>query len=333
MQFSEGEAPWRSIPEWVHFLVNLGYRWPDEDAAARRIGLVSMPCDSAAAGLIALGAMRRRLEQPEAHDLQVHFQRILALGEPNPPNPVLIHRIERGEWKFAGFIPYGGIRVERADALKKNQKTGFSIAMSIILEQAGDWCFRGEPQVTGSESDYQNHYESLLDDAGDINIQNLTHSDLVRGVCLVGRVAGERSTLNLMNDVCFKAGGRNANLAELLTIDGWSSHGSTSGPAPRVSFVNSRTSDSNIITFKPKLVVVDGDQALLRVLGRSEFDECDFICTYSRGVARERLEELGSKIEHLSQWYSVDYDSLSSFPSSPRGIAMSILTKRVPSWP
>jgi len=333
VQFSDGESPWREMPEWVHFLMNLGYRWPGVDLSARRIGFVSMPCDSAAAGFIALGAMRRRLEKPEAHDLGIHYERILALGKPDPDNPILIHKVERGEWEFAELIRYGGVRVKRADAAKKkNQKAVFSYGKSIIPDQAGDWYFLGEPQVTGSEPHYLNHYASLLEDAGNIHIQNLTRSDRMRGVCLVGRVAGECATLNLMNDVCFKAGGENRNLAELLTIDGWSSFGSSSGPVPRVSFVNSRFSDSITNHIRPSLVVVDGDQALLRVLVRSEFDECDIVCAYSRTVERERLEDLGAKLEHLSQWYSVDRDSLLAYPRSPRGIAISMLKKRISSW-
>ena len=39
-----------------------------------------MPCESAAAGLVALGAMRRRLAVDDANDSLAHFQRIERLA-------------------------------------------------------------------------------------------------------------------------------------------------------------------------------------------------------------------------------------------------------------
>ena len=330
MQFSEGEAPWREIPGWVYFLLNLGYQWPDQEATTRRVGFVSMPCDSAAAGLIALGALRKRLESGEANDFDAHFKRILGLGDQHPSNPVLVNKSERGRWVFDGRHTHGGIWVKRVDPVSPDRRSGLSIRRTISFEQAKDWFFQEEPPISESEAHYQAHYENLLNGAGPIHLSNLTRSDLAGGVCLIGRVAGECATLNLMNDVCFRADDQNANLAELLTIDGWSSHGSSPNPVPRVSFVNSRRLSSDPITPKAKVSIVDGDLALLRVLARPEFDECDIVCAYPRSMARERLEELGAKIEHLSQWYSVDHESLSVLPRNPRGIAMSMIRKRCP---
>jgi hypothetical protein len=80
MQFSEANGAWQVIPRWADFLIRLGFEWPEGESETRRIGLISMPCDSAAAGLIALGAMRRRLELDDANDLTAHFQRIRALA-------------------------------------------------------------------------------------------------------------------------------------------------------------------------------------------------------------------------------------------------------------
>jgi hypothetical protein len=53
--FSESGLDRKEIPAWAHYLIRLGNSWPYPDPGKRRIALVSMPFDSAAAALIALG--------------------------------------------------------------------------------------------------------------------------------------------------------------------------------------------------------------------------------------------------------------------------------------
>src|ERR1700694_3416217 len=74
--FSEADSPWQAIPRWANFLIRCGYACAGSDASSRRIGLISMPCESAAAAVVALGAMRRRLTLAQANDLTSHYQRL-----------------------------------------------------------------------------------------------------------------------------------------------------------------------------------------------------------------------------------------------------------------
>jgi hypothetical protein len=62
---------------WVDFLIKLGFGWPSGTARARRISLVSMPCDSAGAGLVTLGAMIRDLGNSAANDSDGHYDALL----------------------------------------------------------------------------------------------------------------------------------------------------------------------------------------------------------------------------------------------------------------
>jgi hypothetical protein len=55
MPASESGLDRKEILAWAHYLIRLGNSWPHPDPGKRRIALVSMPCDSAAAALIALG--------------------------------------------------------------------------------------------------------------------------------------------------------------------------------------------------------------------------------------------------------------------------------------
>ena len=77
MFFSEANQEWQVVPRWVTFLIRLGYNWPCGVLGQRRIALISMPCDSAAAGLIALGALIRDLGNPNANDVDGHYDALL----------------------------------------------------------------------------------------------------------------------------------------------------------------------------------------------------------------------------------------------------------------
>ena len=96
MQFSEADAAWQRLPQWAEFLIKVGFALADETPDCRRIRVVSMPCDSAGAGLLALGAMRRRLALADANDLQSHFQRIERLAIQGAVQTVLRHEKDRG---------------------------------------------------------------------------------------------------------------------------------------------------------------------------------------------------------------------------------------------
>src|SRR5258708_3671241 len=54
--FSETGCVWQPVPPWAAFLIRFGYLWR-ATSKTRRIALLTMPCDSAAAGLISLGAL------------------------------------------------------------------------------------------------------------------------------------------------------------------------------------------------------------------------------------------------------------------------------------
>ncbi len=75
--FSDDDKTWQTIPPWVGSLIGLGYNWPDDPSRQRRISLISMPCDSAAAGLISLGALVRDLANGKANDVDGHYESLM----------------------------------------------------------------------------------------------------------------------------------------------------------------------------------------------------------------------------------------------------------------
>jgi len=77
-----------------------------------------------------------------------------------------------------------------------------------------------------------------------------------------------------------------------------------------------------------RLVVADGNASFLKVIDRSNFEQSDIIAVFQRVIERDKLEELGSKLASLDQWYALDTESMGCLPPSPRGIAVSILRRR-----
>jgi hypothetical protein len=315
MQFSESNGPWRTVPPWADFLVTLGFKWLVTEPMARRIGIVSMPCDSAAAGLIALGAMRRRLECQNANDAASHFQRIEALLSSGGSHTFLRHRTLKGR-----FV------VEKRDeiGLWVRQESSATALRTVILPgQAIAWRFDGEApvQTAGEEVPYRRLYEELVNGAGAVLTSNLATSD--SGVCLAGRVSGESASQTILATCRFRTTNSDADLSQLLTVQRW-----LPGRISRVSFFNARTGQADRNSGSPTLVVADGDAAFLRIVDATEFRQCDVVGVIHRAVDRDRLETIGVKIADLGQWYAGDTALPESLTSPPRGIAVSLLIRR-----
>lgn len=314
MEFSEAHRAWQVIPRWADFLVRLGFEWPEGKSETRRIGLISMPCDSAAAGLVALGAMRRRLELDDANDLTAHFQRIRDLALRGGDGVTKLRYRSRRERFVVDKIDDTGMVWVKAIPSKT------SLRISISLQTAFEWRFDGEPPVqiiSGDKTLYEQHYAELIQQAGAIKSSNFLRSD--SGICLASRVAGGNTSRTALAAIRYKANGYVADLSQLLTVHDWSP-----GMVPRVSFFNCRTGELNRSTGHPRLVVADGDASFLKVVEREEFHQSDIIGIMHRIVERDRLEAVGAKLDNLRQWYEQDAQLLCSLPQPPRGIGISI---------
>jgi len=274
-----------------------------------------MPCDSAAVGLVALGAMRRRLELDGADDLGSHFQRIESLALKGDSDTLLRWRDQAGRYVLDGKDDDGMVWAKLVSSTRRIRRT-------ITRDTAADWRFDGEPPVRALAGDHLRHgqhYVELVEGAG-VAIGNLGLSD--SAICLAGRVTGEVSTYEVLARVRFETKGCVADLAQLLTL-----HGCSPGSVSRVSFFNARTGQMDRVT-PARLVVADGDASFLKVIDRPEFEQSDIIGVCHRIVDRDRLEQLGSRLAGLDQWYASDAESMGRLPALPRGITVSMLRQR-----
>jgi hypothetical protein len=317
VQFSEVNGAWQVIPRWADFLVRLGFEWPEGESETRRIGLISMPCDSAAAGLVALGAMRRRLELDNANDLTAHFQRLRALALRGADDGTrLRYRSRRERFVVDKIDDMGMVWVEEISSKTSYRRT-------ISIKTAVDWRFEGEAPVqviSGDKVLYERHYVELVQPGGAIKSSNLTRSD--SGICLAGRIAGGNRTRTALAAIRFKASGDVADLSQLLTVHSWSP-----GMISRVSFFNCRTGQLDRSTGRPGLVVADGDMSFLKVADKEEFRQSDVVGLMYRTVERDRLEAVRGKLASLEQWYKPDTQLLCSLPQPPRGIGIAIFKR------
>jgi len=335
--FSEAGGDWRATPEWASFLIRFGYAWRTS-SKARRIALLTLPCDSAAAGLISLGALVRDLGDPSANDEAIHF---LALS-----------RFTRQYTDSCGTCtircdPFekGCGYAERASGIVRN-KDGrrYRVAESIdhaaygslircvregetrylVSNYAKDWSIDGQPALN---SDIHlapldaAPYGQIVGGASPLP-ENLSRS--FSGMCLAGRSRGESSSREMMNSVRFACSREEHGLADLLTIDDWSA----SNPVSRISFYNSRNGHLDRFGCSPSLVVADGDSSVLRVLDERRFQNSDVIGVVERTLEHDRLESVGNKMTALRRWYETDAESARLLGPVPSGITVAMLVRR-----
>lgn len=315
MKFSEAHDPWRSVPEWASFLIEFGFAWLSATLDARRIALVSMPSDSAAAGLIALGAMRKCLELDDASDVGSHYQRLLDIARARPKGVYLRHGNKTDRFVFDGFD-------ENGNPIVKNVTVKWSQRITITRSMAMNWRISGEAPVTvlnGQQVPNSQFYTQLVRNGGEIKPPNLSQSH--SQICLAGRGIGEARTRDFMMNIRFANDGCEADLSQLLTVQGW-----MPGTVSRVMFYNARTEEFDRRHGKPQVVIADGDTSFLRVVDGKDFDHSDVVGVIHRTMERDRLEAIGTKLENLRQWY--DYSGLDGLPQAPRGIGICVLKRR-----
>jgi hypothetical protein len=347
MEFSESHLPWNPVPNWVRFLINLGYDWPSDKKRPRRVALISMPCQSAAAGLIALGALIRGLGDPDANDLrgyhEAHLRYARQYLESCSSCDMRCEPQEKGCGyleEASGFVRYKDSKIWKVSrqtdfvsgsvwftrTLPTTERIGVTRTESRWLnpKDALDWQIDGEawPQLGNDSAALPADAYSGLIPTVKILAENLRRS--FSGLCLAGQVAGEAVSREKYSLIRFRVGDAQHALTELLTVNGWA----TERRASRITYFNARTETVDRGPYPPALVVADGDLSFLKVLAYTQFQRSDVIGVIHRTIERDNLEAVGNRLNGLHQWYEEDTNLIGELQNTPIGISVAVLKKR-----
>jgi hypothetical protein len=300
----------------MRYFLSLGSEWKP-DPHVRRIGIVSTPCDSAAAGLCTLGAIRARLTQPDASDVAWHYRRLLELWARTPGDTLLRYRDEKRRFRFQALDKSGMLWAAPVNSSDHERR--------IILEEfAADWRIDGEPRTevsTGGDLPHSAILSAVLAEKPNIAAVNLKRSD--SAICLAGRVMGEAGTRSSLSSLEFRIGDQTAALSELLSIHGWHS-----GMTSRATFFNPRTRSIDREARVPACVFVDGASTFCDLISERSFPDSDIVAIISRVDNADTLDHVADLITTLQQWYDREGDDSVFEGKKPIGVSISVLRRR-----
>lgn len=341
MQYFEGDVLHEAVPAWVAAAVSLGYRWSQSGSGARRIGLLSMPCESEAAGLIALGSLRSDLERATANHVDTHFDHLLRTcreraaalrfgGDPSGrPLWDVRNVVEDTCWRFAIdndkpdeivledsthrlFIKRGGKRIPNPNGPCRSY---------ITRESSLCWQLHNRPlpQIgPGGPALELSVYSALPGCDGLILEDNLHRS--YDGLVLVGQgAARDTAYMQRFYAAGFVSDKRRSPLGELLTL-----HSKERKYIRRLCFLSERAPDD--YGHEALLVVADGLPALLAA--ERLFPYSDILGVCNRNAALEATDQLRGRLNEIIRFYT-DLKTDNCLPSAlPEGMLLRVLQRK-----
>ncbi|MDN6873687.1 hypothetical protein QO209_14680 [Pseudomonas citronellolis] len=340
MQYFEGSVLYEAVPGWVAAALGLGYRWRQNGGQARRIGLLSMPCESEAAGIIALGALRSDLECMTANHLDTHFDLLLRAchervavhtrwaDSPEELTWDVRNAVDDTRWRF---VAYDGDRdvivLESATHRSVIKRKGKNIpnpngtcSRYIMRNNAIGWQLRdcplpqlppeGKPLEPSMYSDLPGCFGLILE-------ENLRRS--YDGLVLVGQGAARDSTyMQKYYAAGFVSADCQLPLGDLLTL-----HHSERNYIRRLRFFSERTSQ-DAGAHAASVVVADGISALL--CAEKLFPASDIIGVCNRDASVEVILQLKDWLNGTIRYYTDTSHYLSG--EMPAGMLLRVLQRR-----
>lgn len=342
MQYFEGNRVYDNAPFWVEAMFNIGYRWLEKKNGVRRIGLLSVPCESEAAGLVALGAFRRDLESATANHIDSYFELLArscrehleALKRESAESEKSISDVrnvlDNTRWRFAtDNSSFDKIALEDSRHRPFIKRGGKLICNPngtcrryITRESALDWQLYNFPlpQIpSGGSALALLAYSALPFCNGQILDVNLCRS--YDGLVLIGQGAARDSNyMQKYYSAGFVSGNRQHPLGELLTL-----HHSENIYIRRLRFENERTLDQGAGHYA-KLIVADGISALL--CAEQMFPACDIIGVCNRDASVESIFQLKNWLNEKMRYYADADTSHGVLGEMPIGMLLRVLQRK-----
>lgn len=343
MQYFEAHTVHDAFPTWAAAALGLGYRWRLNVSSARRIGLLSMPYDSEAAGIIALGALRRDLERTTSNHVDTHFdllsrvchERVAAHMHRESSSEELLWDVRNDaddtRWRF---VAYDGdldaivleIATHRTVIKRKGKKIpnpNGACNRYIMRDNAIGWQLRNcpLPQLPpDGKALNSSAYSGLPGCTGPILEANLRRS--YDGLVLVGQGAARDSTyMQKFYLAGFASSEHRLSLGDLLTL-----HHSERKYIRRLRFLNERALQNEAV-HSASLVVADGISALL--CAEKLFPSSDIIGVCNRDASVEAITQLKDRLSDLIRYYTDTDHSQYVSGEMPAGMLLRVLQRRV----
>ncbi|APO81847.1 hypothetical protein [Pseudomonas putida] len=316
--FEEVDTLYEAAPAWVAALLGLGYRWRSGDNKARRIGLLSMPFESEAAGLIALGALRSDLERTSASHVDTHFDFLLRTCHERVATRMrredslqvtawdVRNACDDTRWRFVAYdSDMDAIVLELAKhrpvvkfKCKRAPNPHGACRRYIMRGNSIEWQLRNCPLPElprdGRALDLS-AYSDLPGCVGPIQEINLRRS--YDGLVLVGQGAARDSTyMQKFYAAGFASAGRRLLLGDLLTL-----HHRERKYIRRLRFLNERINQDEAV-HAAWLVVADGISALL--CAEKLFPASDIIGVCNRDASTESILQLKEWLNDIIRYYN-----------------------------
>jgi len=304
--YKEGEKNYKNLPKWVSSTIKLGYEWDRERVPwKRRLTLISMPCMSVAASLIALGSIRKDLERESSNNIAGHFDALCRardsyFANPEVENSTVINN-QGKSWKFyASTGEYISVcdgaykeKIRRKGKLIPNPNG--PCETFITVGNAKEWRLKGEPVIENKQPEtFLNlaDYHVIPECEGEIQHENLHRS--YTNMLLIGDGEGrDTSYMDGIYSVNFQKDDITVSLGKLLTI-----HPNKNG-VRRMDFCNKQKIDSQTTGYQ--LVIADGVSAFLGAI--SHFKNSDVIGVFSRDEPLENIERISNRLGEIGKYY------------------------------
>lgn len=323
-------------PVWVTRTLELGFRTRAESSAAEPFfGLISTPCESSMAGLIALGAELRALSlhQPDTPAVNrssyFRYLRGLKVGTilRSRDHPTRKYALQSGNQRngvSAGFISVRRLNIRHEQLLLVNELNCLNWWPDCdIPEGAGGYNGMCLPPESATLRSLLPPGEEITDDRLRLNCEE---------VVLVGPPGGAPAFRAVYEEHCSIAVNDSEStvpLSELLGLRGWA--GVSTARACRGVYINVLSPDAvteaKKAACRARLAVFDGAAPFMK-LG-DYFCRCDRIVVASRSLSNSLLERLCSKLyqdqhdsgavaENGSTWLAGLPPAIQAYRSRPR---------------
>ena len=342
MQYFEVDTLYDAAPAWVAAVLGLGYRWRLGNSKARRIGLLSMPCESEAAGLIALGALRSDLERTTANHVDTHFDHLLRTcceriaarmrGEDSSEDAAwdVRNAVDDTLWCYVAYDgDLDAIVLERAKHRPVVKLKGKRVpnphgacTRYIMRSNVIDWQLRDCPLPQLPQDGKALELSAYSDLPGCIGpIQDVNMRRSYDGLVLVGQGAARDSTyMQKFYAAGFASAGSQRPLADLLTL-----HHSERNYIRRLRFLNERVHRDEA-SHAAWLVVADGITATL--CAEKLFPTSDIIGVCNRDASVEVILQLKDWLNGIIRYYTDTDPSHCLSGEMQAGMLLRVLQRR-----